>query len=169
MSFYGGEGMILFRLIKDGKVVGYEKHENGNIYHLMPEEYILHSKGGSTILWDGRLDENGLMNLKNIHRSYIPHDRKDMWTGMVLDDGAKVFNRDRVELTKKAWKHEEGTEVEEVRVEGIININMHDGVRIIDENENSILTQEALFMGQENKYGLLYAKNLKIIGIEGVE
>jgi hypothetical protein len=79
---------IIHRLIDevDGKmkVVGYEKHEDGKIYHkkwiggpyrdIMPKQIKCGAKS-----------------------SYIPHTRKDRWTGLTYADGRLVFERDLTE------------------------------------------------------------------------
>jgi hypothetical protein len=71
---------ILFRLIKDGKVVGYESHSDGQIYH-------------------GKNDEDFfdifLMQSTFKSKTWIPHDRKDLWTGLKDKNGRKIFENDK--------------------------------------------------------------------------
>jgi hypothetical protein len=84
--------MILFRLMKDGKVVGYEKHiyreadedsdADMTIWHAKPNKHYWHILAGN----------------------YIPHDRKDRYTGIDVD-GEKLFERDILydEMAKGRW------------------------------------------------------------------
>jgi hypothetical protein len=72
------------------EVVGYEKHENGKIYHRLPD-----NKKGKDIL-NVRCDFN--MGCEGHHRFYIKHDRKDRYTGLDYPDGGKVFENDKMLL-----------------------------------------------------------------------
>jgi hypothetical protein len=64
---------ILFRLIRDGKVVGYEQYE-------YTVDRWLYVKDDKTTSWSSNV---------------IKHDRKDMWTGLEDKNGRKIFERDK--------------------------------------------------------------------------
>jgi hypothetical protein len=72
--------------MKDGKVVGYEKHENGKIWRIKPECV------NKRVLWCCIEEEGEITPLA----WYIPHDREDRYTGIDVD-GEKLFERDEVE------------------------------------------------------------------------
>ena len=76
---------IMFRLIKDGKVVGYEKHEGGK---------ILHSDISSPELYYNIL----AVDYKGNTYYYIPHDSKDMYIGIKDKDGEELFEDDVCEF-----------------------------------------------------------------------
>lgn len=84
---------IIFRLINDGKVVGYEKHEGGRIYHCQPcadNKYLPFAEMDILTLHF----DNGK---EWYHPYYIPHTRKDRWTGLKYDSGRLMFERDKTE------------------------------------------------------------------------
>lgn len=94
---------ILFRLLRnldDGsyEVVGYEKHEGGAIYHSKDME-----QWGDImqLTYIETLKEHALCPTdtytKACHLNYIPHDRKDIYTGIEVD-GVKLFEKDKVEV-----------------------------------------------------------------------
>jgi len=86
---------ILFRLILGDKVVGYEKHRGGIIYHGVAIDNNL-----SLIQWRNILNI-GVEKIPfaassfPVHTTpcYIHHTRKDLYTGGEID-GVKVFERD---------------------------------------------------------------------------
>jgi hypothetical protein len=73
---------ILYRLIRDGKVVGEEKHENyGIVFNIM------HRRIGEDTWYNIQCKDN--------EDAFIQHDRKDMWIGLEDKNGRKVFERDK--------------------------------------------------------------------------
>jgi hypothetical protein len=103
---------ILYRLLQqlpDGsfKVVGYEKHEGGRIYHL-PIFYLNRINYKTPDRRKFKVDDkelglawNDVYFIKDRHYphySRTPHDRKDMYTGVTVG-GEKVFQRDIIERT----------------------------------------------------------------------
>lgn len=82
--------IILSRLIKDGKVAGYQKQENGKIYH--KKNHTLKEFN----IWQ---DISEILHIECCEyaelKNYITHDRVDRWTGI---DGIKVFERDRLKI-----------------------------------------------------------------------
>jgi len=73
---------IIFRLIKDSKVVGYE-------WHLKQIGSLI-----SIIHCDEYYEDNP--SIFNNDEYPIPHDRKDRWTGAGLKNGTKIFENDIV-------------------------------------------------------------------------
>jgi hypothetical protein len=75
---------LLFSLMKDGKVVGYERHIWAG-----DTTSIAHTKGiDDTILFSHRINHSSAVK-------YIKHDRKDQFTGIMVGD-ERLFERDRV-------------------------------------------------------------------------
>jgi hypothetical protein len=97
--------MILHRLIKEGKVVGYQKQEGGRIYHLdaIHERLLYPKKTDYFYTYAHDVRECCLSSVsptgerrQELINFYIPHDRADTYTGVDLADGTKVFERDKV-------------------------------------------------------------------------
>jgi hypothetical protein len=94
---------ILYRLLKrltDGsyKVVGYEWHQDGRIYHSKDIKNWNHIfKYKVTITRNLKAGTIATVD----HNNYIPHDRKDQFTGITLYDTerTKLFERDEIELS----------------------------------------------------------------------
>lgn len=81
---------ILFRLILEGKVVGYERH---------------HKRiANKSITVEHRRITEDFANICEDESVFIPHDRKDLWTQDEDKNGRKVFYRDRVIV---CGKHED--------------------------------------------------------------
>lgn len=80
---------MLLRLIKDGKVVGFEWHTDGGKNY--PDINIYHSPDQG--FW------NDIKPVDPERDHYIPHDRKDLYTGIDID-GEKVFENDYLEEIK---------------------------------------------------------------------
>jgi hypothetical protein len=100
---------ILIRLLRkqpDGsfKIVGYEKHENGVIYHC--DIVRVHQAGDLTkpilnnLCWRDILDITCHNTL-----NYIKHDRKDPYTGIEIA-GVKLFQRDEAKITFTDWQND---------------------------------------------------------------
>jgi hypothetical protein len=124
--------MILFRLLKqqeDGsfKVVGYE---------------MATVSGVREIDWYSCRKVDGLY-----HKSYIPHSRKDLYTGIEVD-GVKLFERDVVETNH-------GTHL--IKYWSDRDYPAFDLMPLIDIESNGI--QTCICAADES---------IKIIGIEGV-
>jgi hypothetical protein len=77
---------ILFRLIKDGKVVAYERFD-----------FDWHR-------WEYSPD------LQSWSEAYFPHDRKDLYTGLEDKNGRKIFERD---VWKIEWHFEYDSRIPE--------------------------------------------------------
>jgi hypothetical protein len=88
--------MILHRLVKDNKVVGYQKLEGGRILH----NCLLYAMEKESANWYDILTidkkySTEKMSSEIYHPYYISHDRVDRWTGVEIK-GEKVFERDQV-------------------------------------------------------------------------
>lgn len=81
----------LNRLILGDKVVGYEEHRNGKIYHSIDLEEIKYSLPIE-------------MTLNNI-TNWIKHDRKDRWTGLEDKNGRKIFERDIIKSIEDGYAY----------------------------------------------------------------
>lgn len=82
--------ILLLRLLFEGEVVGYQRQENGLIFHInICEVKKLTSLSAPLKKGDGwfKVTVWGL----------IKHDRIDMWTGVTVA-GAKLFERDRLKI-----------------------------------------------------------------------
>jgi hypothetical protein len=89
---------ILFRLIRDGKVAGFEYHQDWGA-------------GLGISIFHGPPNKDGTPNVRktNIfahytgvgqHPDYIEHDRKDMWTGLEDKNGRKIFENDKLKYSR---------------------------------------------------------------------
>jgi hypothetical protein len=153
---------ILYRLLKrltDGsyEVVGYEKHEGGRIYHskdIKNWDHIFKYKVTIT-----RNLKAGTIATVD-HNNYIHHDRMDQFTGITLNDGTRVFERDKIEY-QTIW-------VSAANVNfnlGIVKYDNKRGCFYISSGEGDYFTvrfTEHYSGGNIRKLG-------KIIGIEGVK
>jgi len=74
---------ILFRLIRDGKVVGEERH------HGCIETGCIHIQH--------RTKKGDWADVVENPECYIPHDRKDLWTGLDDKNWRKIFERDIIQ------------------------------------------------------------------------
>lgn len=83
---------LLLRLVRDGKVVGYEKHEGGKILHSVncKEWYDILTVQSCGIVYKP-LYVSPLIS----YIFYIQHDRIDLYTGVDID-GVKVFYKDQI-------------------------------------------------------------------------
>ena len=86
---------IKFRLIKDNKIVGYEKHEvTGNvgfrIYHSLKDE----GKGNYDYEW---------FSIIYHPTKYIDHDHKEQYINKKDKNGVKIFEGDDIRILYTDW------------------------------------------------------------------
>ena len=79
---------IEFRLLLDGKIVGYERHRRGKAKYAS----IMHSS-----------DKTSWSNIAFFPKNRIDHDDKDQFTGLLDKNGVKIFKGDVVRNKEKNW------------------------------------------------------------------
>lgn len=83
---------LKFRLIKDNKIVGWERHEEEHgLLHI--NHYPTGSPAGVSFPVDGD------------YGRYIPHDRKDQFTGRHDSTGAEIYENDETDQGKIEYRN----------------------------------------------------------------
>lgn len=132
---------LLFRLVKNNTIVGYQKQENGKIYHKQ-----------ATFIREGETYVGAFEDIFIGDRTvYIPHDRIDRDTGIEIG-GAKLFERDRL-----SWEESYPTRKENEKRSGTIEL-FRGEYRVKHDNDNF---DSPLY------YVATLGINAKIIGMEG--